>query len=931
VSAADEHEPARATATRAGALERWLAGAVRASGALCLLLGAAVVIGWHAHSALLLQVRPDYTPMVYNTALCLSLGGAALLALAAGRARPVSFLGAAVALAGLANVIEHLSGLDLGIDRVLMEPYISVQTPDPGRMAPNTALCLVLAGLALVLLARRAPRRGGSATAGLLGAVVLGIAANGFSGYFTGIRSAYGWGAIPMAMHTAIGVAALGAGVVAQAWLASTRRDGRSPRWLGLFVGVPAAIATLWHWQAALAHDSALPGVLLGTGLLNAVLLSLAVYLAQRSRQNEREMHLAYGALEREARERESAQAAHLHSEERLARVVETVAEGLFLVDRGGQITFANAMAEKLVGLSRDVIQQRHYAAPAWKVSHHDGRPMRAEELPVALVLKKGEAVFDAEIWIERLDGRRVALSVNAAPLHDPDGTISGVIATISDVTRRKEVEQLKDAFVSTVSHELRTPLASLRGFAELMLEREFPAAKRREFLEIIHSESMRMGALVDDFLDIQRLESGRAVYEFRSLELAPILEATRALFAAGKHVLRLSVPSGLPAVRADADRLRQVLSNLVSNAQKFSPPGSEIALGACLEDEHVVVSVADRGVGIDAESQPKLFEKFFRADNAETRATGGTGLGLALVKEIVEAHGGRVWVESTRGQGSTFRFSLPVAPVVPGLEPGAHCSPASTDVVLVEDDESFARLLAERLSADGLCVSVCASGERALEQLQRFPARLVVLDLHLAGALDGWDVLAALKSERALRAMPVLMLSGSDAIDQRGLALAGADYLMKPVSADWLRQSILVRLGSSGTRRVLVVDDDPAFCRQTVEVLATLSGLEIVAAGNGTEALERIGEQMPDLLVLDLLMPDIDGFEVLRRLRRDRRAANLAVLVVTGKELSRQDKARLKRRMATLVSKQETNVDQILETVRHALGSAVDHDLLSA
>ncbi len=924
---ASEREPESAPRP---ALALWVARVGTVAGALVLALGALGLIGWHLELERVLQVRPEYTPMVYSSALCFVLAGLALLVPARRRAAVLG-LGLFVTALAASHGLQYLLPFDLGVDRLWMEPYITVGTPHPGRMAPNTALCLVLAGASLALLA--VGRRACTPLAGLSGMIVLDLAANSFAGYFTGIRSAYGWGAVPMAIHSAVGLGVLGVGLVARAWGATLRTRGRTPRWLPLAAGLPAATATISLWHAARIHDSALPLALLVTGLASAMLLSLAVWLAQRASLRERETREVCRALESEVYDRELAEIALARSEGRLARVVETIAEGLFLVNQEGCIIYANARAEELVGLSREVIQQRHHDSPEWRAMRLDGTLIPAEDMPAAHVLRTGEPVFDVLIALEREAGRRIVIRVNAAPLHDPDGTLTGVVASVSDVTRQSELDQLKDSFVSTVSHELRTPLASLRGFAELMLQREFTPEKRREFLGIIHGESIRLGALVDDFLDIQRLESGRAVYDFRRVELAPLMEATRALFAAGAHVLRLAVPPEL-AVRADPDRLRQVLSNLVSNAQKFSPAGSEIALTARRAGELVRVSVADQGAGIEPDVLPKLFQKFFRADSPETRRVGGTGLGLSLVKEIVVAHGGSVWAESERGRGSTFHFTLPVvAEPAPALTPafGLSCAAATTDVLLVEDDESFARLLRERLSGEGLCVQVCPSGEGALEHLRRFPARLVLLDLRLAGPLDGWDVLVALKSDSALREVPVLLLSGSEAIEQRGLALAGADYLMKPVAPDWLRQSILRRLGGSGARRLLVVDDDPAFGRHVTELLEGSRGIEVALATNGTEALERIGERMPDLLVLDLLMPDIDGFELLRRLRRDKRAVGLPVLVVTAKLLSTPDKAYLTRRMATLVRKQEASLDRILETVRQLLGSGADQDLQTA
>jgi signal transduction histidine kinase len=214
------------------------------------------------------------------------------------------------------------------------------------------------------------------------------------------------------------------------------------------------------------------------------------------------------------------------------------------------------------------------------------------------------------------------------------------------------------------VSHELRTPLTSLRGFAELMLEREFEPEKRKKFLGIVHKEAVRLSELINDFLDLQRIESGRQTYQFGPVNLVQLVEETVALFRGGNltHQLDIQRPGQLPEVLADADRIRQVLSNLVSNAVKFSPAGGLVRITMRQGDGVVEASISDQGIGIPAAAQEKLFQKFFRADNTETRKIGGTGLGLALVKQIIEAHSGRVWVQSVYGEGSTFSFTLPVA-----------------------------------------------------------------------------------------------------------------------------------------------------------------------------------------------------------------------------------------------------------------------------
>jgi signal transduction histidine kinase len=237
------------------------------------------------------------------------------------------------------------------------------------------------------------------------------------------------------------------------------------------------------------------------------------------------------------------------------------------------------------------------------------------------------------------------------------------VVAIVRDITQRKEVDRLKDEFISIVSHELRTPLTSLRGFTELMLTRDFSLDKRRELLSIMQREATRLTDLINDFLDLRRIESGQQNDQMVDVDLAAVLRASVALFSntAGPHIFQTQVPDQLPSVHADADRLHQVLINLLSNAVKFSPQGGTITAGIRSDGREIVVWVADQGVGIAPEELPKVFVRFFRVDNRDIRKIGGTGLGLTLVKEIIAAHGGRMWAESTSGHGSTFFFTLPV------------------------------------------------------------------------------------------------------------------------------------------------------------------------------------------------------------------------------------------------------------------------------
>ncbi|MBZ5600833.1 MAG: PAS domain-containing protein [Acidobacteriia bacterium] len=270
------------------------------------------------------------------------------------------------------------------------------------------------------------------------------------------------------------------------------------------------------------------------------------------------------------------------------------------------------------------------------------------------------------ELLNMRKDGRTFWNRLSITPIHSADGAVTHFVGVQVDITHHKEIEQLKNDLISTVSHELRTPLTSLYGFAELMLTRDFPQERMRRFLHIIHRESRRLTELVNDFLDLERIAAGRERFHTRPMAIERVVREAAQLFSTGDgdHTLRLQVNQSLPLVSADGERVRQVLDNLLSNARKFSPRGSAIELSATEGVREVVISVRDRGIGIPEEALPKLFTRFFRVDNTATRKIGGTGLGLELSKRLVEGQRGRIWVSSRVGEGSTFSFSLPLAPL---------------------------------------------------------------------------------------------------------------------------------------------------------------------------------------------------------------------------------------------------------------------------
>ncbi len=363
--------------------------------------------------------------------------------------------------------------------------------------------------------------------------------------------------------------------------------------------------------------------------------------------------------LEKEVEKRRRARERLLRTAQRLEYLVASSPTVIYSrkVDGDCHATFVSANVENLMGYEpRDFTED-----PGFWSSH-----IHPEDAPLMLeglghLAEKGQHSHDYRFRLK--DGSYRWLHDELKLTYDANGRTLEAVGYLSDITARKEVERLKDELISTVSHELRTPLTTLRGFVELLLARDFPPEKERQFLGIVDQETMRLTRLIDDFLDIQRIESGRQEYRFESLDVLALLRDMAELFQKSdhKHTIRVDAPAGLPLVQMDGERIRQVLENLISNALKFSPAGGEILLRAGAEGNEIEISVTDPGIGIPAEEIPRIFQKFYRVERPGMPRFPGTGLGLAMVREIVQKHGGRVWAESEPGRGSTFHFTLPV------------------------------------------------------------------------------------------------------------------------------------------------------------------------------------------------------------------------------------------------------------------------------
>ena len=410
-----------------------------------------------------------------------------------------------------------------------------------------------------------------------------------------------------------------------------------------------------------------------------------------------------------------------------LASVIASMSEGLAILDADRIVRFANRPAAQMLGVEPGSTMGLHVEQVIGRLADRLASPSEAFAA-WRRVSANPEAREAFEVRF--LGPIPCDIRVQVFPVPTDDDARAGVGLPLRDVTRERDLDRVKDEIIAVVNHELRTPLASVVGFAELLLAREFPEDQRRRFLTSIVQEGHRLASLVDDLLDLQRLTGGGDPLTFEACLPHALLERAAATLGPDPACpIVVDVSPDLPPVRADASRIQQILSNLLGNARKYSPSGGTITLTAAEVDGAVEIAITDQGLGIPADAVPRLFERFSRVDNSDRREIRGTGLGLAIVKSLVEAHGGRVWAESAGlGRGARLSFTLPLADET--AEVG--------DVLIVEDDVVFGRLLEVELGSRGLTARRVETGAAALAAVLGAPPRAVMLDLMLPDTTGG-------------------------------------------------------------------------------------------------------------------------------------------------------------------------------------------------
>ncbi len=551
-------------------------------------------------------------------------------------------------------------------------------------------------------------------------------------------------------------------------------------------------------------------------------------------------------------------------SEERYRDLFENASDGIYILDRAGRILSFNRKAEEITGYKLDEIRGRSYTLLL------PPGPERKKARRAFLKNMRGEPDKN-ELTIKRKDGRDVIVELSTRPIWQ-DGQIVGIQGIGRDVTERKELEKLKSDFISTVSHELRTPLTSIKGYVDLVLAGDVGpiTPEQKEFLTIVSQNTTRLTELINDLLEIERLESGRIEFEFAELDLAEVLyNVARSLQVTAEQKgleLITEIASGLK-VRGDRDRLAQVFLNLLSNAIKYTPAGT-VELKAYREDEAVVVAVRDSGIGISENDMPKLFQKFFRADTPYVRKVGGTGLGLSIAKAIVERHHGTITVTSQLGQGSTFTVRLPA---VARLERPL--------VLVIEDEIAIARLIATYIEKMGYRAVMAYSAREGFEHAVRLKPDLITLDV-LMPDLDGFALIQQLKKHPDTANIPVIFLSIVQD-KQQGLRLGASAFLTKPIEERKFYETVRALLEPQG-QPVLVVDDDHDYAA-LLQRLLQREGFLAETAFDGDEALRKIQEKRYQLVILDKNLPKRSGLEVLQELRASKALSRTPVIVISG------------------------------------------------
>ena len=581
--------------------------------------------------------------------------------------------------------------------------------------------------------------------------------------------------------------------------------------------------------------------------------------------------------------------------------ILSNMADGLVAVNPDGTINIFNPAFLSMFNLSDREISGRQYT----EIFAADLTSLIEKGMHGKKETIRGE--------ISLADGR-IGRAIVTPILNDD---LLGSVVLVHDITKEKEIDNMKTDFISTVSHELRTPLTSVLGFAKIIKRKLnddiFPLIKTTDDkkiqrainqvdgnIGIIISEGERLTKLINDVLDIAKMEAGKIEWKKEALSVGEIIEraatAASALFEQKGLRLVKDIEDGLPEIIGDRDRLMQVIINLISNAVKFTDKGS-VTCRAKRDGDQIVVSVIDKGMGIAKEDQQKVFEKFKQVGNVLTDKPIGTGLGLPICKQIIEHHGGKIWVESELGKGSAFSFSLPVRCKTGvsmesidkdifirqlrehiAAEPRQQAVSGKT-ILAVDDDPNIREFLRQELEAAGYRVNEASDGIEAIDMIKKERPDLILLDIMMP-KMSGFDVAAVIKNDPATMDIPIIVLSIVED-KERGYRIGIDRYLTKPVNTDELLREIEMLISSGvSKKKVLVVDEDEAAIKTLSEALEA-KGYHVSSVCNGNECIDRAKDEKPDIIIMNSIISERD--DIVKTLRFEKGLENV-LFILLGK-----------------------------------------------
>jgi PAS domain S-box-containing protein len=649
-----------------------------------------------------------------------------------------------------------------------------------------------------------------------------------------------------------------------------------------------------------------------------------------------------------------------VQNEQLYRRLIEAAPDAIFKVDEHGRILFANSEAERIFGYTqKELLQLRvEQLIPQRFRAGHPAVRQRYTKEPVSRPMGTG-----LELWALRKDGTEFPVDVKLSPVRSDDG--QRVMATVRDISDRRQAEEeirkltgnlvraneelevrnkdvvranlLKSEFLASMSHELRTPLNSIIGFSDLLSEgTPGPLTqKQHRFLKHIQQGARHLLELINDILDLSKIEAGRVELEKEgfpvSVVVAEVLAAVRPV-AQSKNIRVENLIEADQPVFADRVRVKQIFYNLLSNAIKFTADGGRVKLECSRLPGMLNISVSDTGIGISLENQQVIFDPFRQVASSTKGIREGTGLGLAITKRLVEGHSGTIRVESAPGLGSRFSFTLPDGTALenePNRARNASAGNRSEDqnplVLVVDDEPASQELLTSWLEPQGYQTVTAKSGSEALEKARQLKPDAITLNMLMPGK-SGLETLYELKHSIETASIPIVIVS---VVDERkvGFALGAADYLVKPVKREELLKVISKHVAprANGPRRILVIDDQLEALGLTGEILEA-GGYAPLLASSGLRGLEMLETNRVDGVILDLLMPEMDGFEVLRRIKANPATGTTPVFVLTAKDLTEQELKSLRAEVKGLFEKGRPWTQGLIQELRDAIAGNLTH-----